>query len=106
MLECSRLWLVKIKEWGVSTFNFNGVRKRSQFIAGIKNSGYVSIIVSISDNDCIIHLDGRVLVGKIIKSCPINDTGNGYQYTAKFKDTVYRFSVIPGTKLAVLEEIQ
>lgn len=98
------MWLIKIQERGKSTFNINGRRKRALYISGNVDNGNLAFIFSLSDNDSLMYRGGRERRGEVLKSCS-TDNNNGYQYVAVFGNEIYKLSVIPGTGMAVLEEV-
>lgn len=108
MLECSRMWLLKIVEIGESYFHFDGVKKRSLFFCGKNNkwngTTSVSLILSV-DGDCTLYLNGRALQGRVVKTCFLNPRSNGFQYILKVDGHVYKFSVLEDYKTAIFEEI-
>lgn len=69
------------------------------------NNVNISFIVSLEGNDCSISFGRKVLGGTIVKMCGVHDRGAGYQIVAIFGNLMYKFSTIPGTKLAILEEL-
>lgn len=106
MLECSRIWLLKIIEFGESYFNFDKVKKRSLFIWGKKNglNDSVSFVVSV-DGDCELYLNGKTLRGKVMKICTWNPRDYGLQYLLKVDGRSYKLTVLEDYKTAIFEEI-
>jgi hypothetical protein len=106
VLECSRLSLVKITEMGVASIRLNSVKQRVRYYSGMSNNNVnISFIVSLEGNDCSISFGRKVLKGTVVKMCGVHDRGVGYQIVAEFGNMVYKFSTIPGTNIAILEEL-